>query len=99
MSWAPDYLEVDELADYVRVADDLDDVQIGMAIAAASRAIDDATGRQFGKVAAPEARVYTPRWDAALCAWMAPIDDLATVTGTDLNGAPFAAADLYRATR
>jgi len=95
MTWAPDYLTVDELSDYVRVGDDVDDVEIDRAIAAASRAIDDAAGRQFGKVAAPEARVYRARWDTDLCVWVAPIDDLATVTGSLLDGVVLDAAALY----
>lgn len=95
MAWAPDYLEADDLKDYVRVDDDLDDVQISMAIAAASRAIDDATGRQFGVVDSPEARLYTPRWDADACSWAVAIDDLATVTGSLLDAVVLDQAALY----
>lgn len=95
MVWAPDYLDVDELEDYVRVADDVDAVQVAWAIGTASRAIDRACGRQFGKVAAPEARVYRPHWSGDLCCWVADVDDLATVTGSDLDGAALAAAALY----
>lgn len=94
MTWAPDYLLVDELSNYVRVDDDVDDVEIARAIAAASRAVDDATNRQFGKVAAPEVRYYTPRWDCTLAAYVVSIDDLATVTGSLLEGVALDAANL-----
>src|SRR6185369_9026122 len=57
--------------------------------------VDRACGRQFGKVAAPEARVYQPYWDAFLCAWVAEIDDLATVTGSLLDGVVLATTALY----
>lgn len=95
MAWAPDYIEVEDLADYNRIGDNYDDVEIAGAIAAASRAIDDACNRQFGRVDAPEARTYTPLWDDQLCVWVAPIDDLATAAGSDLDGSLLAAADLY----
>ena len=81
MTWAPDYCTADELKAFVRIADDLDDVQLGLAIAAASRAIDAATHRQFGLVDTPEARVYTARYDGARLRWYCDIDDLMTTTG------------------
>jgi hypothetical protein len=63
MAWAPDYASTTELAAFVRIGDSVDDAQIGLALAAASRAIDQATGRQFGRVTAPTARYYTARWE------------------------------------
>lgn len=81
MAWAPNYCTADELKSFVRIADDLDDVQIGLAIAAASRSIDAHTHRQFGLVDAPEARAYTARFDGARLRWHAEIDDLMTTTG------------------
>lgn len=95
MAWAPDYLTADQLTDYVRVDDGADAVEVAWAIAAASRAVDDACGRQFGKVAAPEVRTYTPYWDGLRCCWMVEIDDLATVTGSLLAGAVLDPANLY----
>ena len=45
----------------MHITDTDDDVQIALAVTAASRAIDRRTNRQFGLVAAPEARYYTAR--------------------------------------
>lgn len=61
MAWAPDYATVPELRDYVRIplGDTVDDDELGLAVTAASRAIDETTNRQFGKVEAAEARLYT----------------------------------------
>lgn len=81
MAWAPSYVEVDDLADFVRIDDNDDDAQLALAIAAASRAIDRLCRRQFGLVAAPEARYYRPRWDRRRCAYVVDTDDLMTVTG------------------
>lgn len=85
MAWAPDYAEVDDLAEFVRITDAVDDAQLALAIAAASRAIDRHCRRQFGIVAVPEARYYTPRWDSRRGRWVVPIDDLMTVTGLEVS--------------
>lgn len=81
MAWAPDYASGTELADYVRILDAVDDAQLELAVTAASRAIDDATNRQFGQEPAPVARYYTPRWNPTRCRWVADIDDVQDVTG------------------
>lgn len=84
MSWAPDYVTPEELKAFLRfeAGDDLDDAQIGPAIAAASRAVDRCTHRQFGLVAAPEVRLFTARQEAARGAqWVVDIDDLMTSVG------------------
>ncbi len=81
MAWAPDYAGVSDLTAYTRIPDTDDDVQIALALSAASRAIDRACNRQFGVVAAPEARYYTPRWDKLRQRWTVPIDDLMTTVG------------------
>lgn len=85
MAWQPDYCTVDEFAAYATIPDDADDTQIGQAVAAASRAVDRTASpegwRQFGLVAAPEARYYTARWSLERGTWLVPIDDLMTVTG------------------
>ncbi|HEY9416934.1 MAG TPA: head-tail connector protein, partial [Pseudonocardia sp.] len=73
MAWAPAYVTADELKAFVRIDDAADDPQVDLAIDAASRAVDQHTGRQFGQVAAPEARRYTGRWDYAR--WVVDIDD------------------------
>lgn len=83
MAWAPDYATTAELAALVRIQDTLDDVQLGLAITTASRAIDGPAGcnRQFGQVASPEARFYAGRWDPEGSRWVVETDDLMTVTG------------------
>jgi hypothetical protein len=90
MAWAPGYASTAELAAQVRISDTADDVQLSMAITAASRAIDHACHRQFGQLAAVEARYYTARWDREGIRWVVDVDDYMTTTGLvvtiDLNG-------------
>lgn len=81
MAWAPDYATSDELKAYLRIDDAVDDAQIALAVTAASRAVDRYTDRQFGVVAAPEARSYTAFWDRRRCRYVVPIDDLMTEVG------------------
>lgn len=81
MAWAPDYVTVPDLAAYARIGDNVDDTQLGLAITAASRAVDRHTNRQFGLVAAPEQRFYTGEYDRRRGRWVIEIDDLMTVTG------------------
>lgn len=81
MAWAPDYVTLAEQKNFMRIVDAVDDVEIGIAITAASRAIDDHCNRQFGKVAAPEQRLYTAWPDYDRGRWVVDIDDLQTVVG------------------
>lgn len=81
MAWAPDYVNVAELTNYIRVGDTLDDSELELAASAASRAVDLCTGRQFGLVDAPEQRFYPVTWSRARQRWVAVIDDLQTTTG------------------
>lgn len=83
MPWQPDYITVAELKSYLRIdlADTTDDAELAFVVAAASRAIDQVTNRQFGQVAAVEAREYTPFFDRTRVRWVAPIDDLEDLTG------------------
>lgn len=90
MAWEPDYITEDELKDYARIGDDVDDVQVALAITSASRAVDDHCRRQFGKVAAPELRTYTARPDYSKAArgrtyWVADVDDFHTSVGLVVN--------------
>lgn len=85
MAWAPDYCSSAELKSYTRIDDNVDDAQIALAISAASRAVDRYSNRQFGLVAAPEARYYTAEYDRDLYRWTVSIDDLMTVTGLLVN--------------
>lgn len=55
MTWAPPYCTADELQSWLGRGDA---TELGLAIAAASRAIDRATGRQFGSATAT--RYYVP---------------------------------------
>lgn len=81
MAWSPDYVTAEELRDYVDVSDLDDDAEIGLAIAAASRAVDDHTNRQFGVVASVEQRFYTARPDYKGGYWVVDVDDFQTATG------------------
>lgn len=85
MAWAPDYVTAAELKAYLRINDAVDDVQIALAVTAASRAVDRNCNRQFGQVAAPEARTYTARWDVQRRKYVVDIDDLMTVTGLSIS--------------
>lgn len=81
MAWAPNYAGVEELAAYLRIGDSADDVEMNLALAAASRAIDKATHRQFGQVDTPEPRYYTARPDPVRDRWIVATDDLMDDSG------------------
>lgn len=81
MPWSPSYVSVAELASYTRIDDAVDDAELGLAAEAASRAVDEATNRQFGQVAAVEERVYVARPDFDRGCWVADTDDFQTATG------------------
>lgn len=90
-AWAPDYLTLTELKDFLRLNDVIDDALLQVYITAASRAVDRACGgRQFGKVEDPEPRTYPGRWFGEYRRYVFDIDDLATVTGSTLD-----VADLF----
>lgn len=87
MAWAPDYCTVAELKDLLRidVSDTEDDVLLGLAITAASRAIDRATERQFGNSGTAQARYYTAWWDRETCLWVVDIDDVQNNAGLTVS--------------
>ena len=85
MAWAPDYVTTAELAAFLRITDSVDDVQLALAITAASRAVDEHCDRQFGKVDAPAQRLYTPVWRPERGRWVARIDDLMSTTGLTVS--------------
>lgn len=91
MSWKPDYIDADDLGDYLRIGDDADDVLLAIAATTASRIVDGHCNRQFGNVAA-EARSYTAWYDYERRLWVVDIDDLAdddptvTVAGETVTG-------------
>ena len=80
MAWAPDYCTTSELKSFVRIGDAVDDAQVALAVSAASRAVDQATSRQFGLVDTAEARYYAAAYDRNLRRWVVEIDDLMTTT-------------------
>lgn len=81
MAWAPDYATVGELRSYRRLGDAGDDVELALAVTSASRAIDEATDRQFGKTDSVETRTYDAGWSDTLGLYVVEIDDVHTVTG------------------
>lgn len=81
MAWAPDYATEDDLRDYLRVDDLEDAVQAALAITTASRAVDDHANRQYGKLDAVAARVYTAWPDYERGRWVVTIDDLMSTAG------------------
>lgn len=81
MPWSPDYAEVTDLRSYLRIGDTVDDIELAMAITAASRAIDHVCNRQFGVVATAEARTYDVAWSPRRGLWQTDIDDVQTTTG------------------
>lgn len=85
MAWEPDYVLTEELAAYVTIGDTVDDVQLGLAVTAASSAVDRHTHRQFGNTEIAEVRRYTARWTRRRCAWVVRIDDLMDLTGMDVQ--------------
>jgi hypothetical protein len=83
MVWQPDYATLAQVKGYLGITDTADDVELATAISAASRAIDRACGRQFGSVAAPEARAYEATFNRhrPIPSWQVQIDDLGSVAG------------------
>lgn len=81
MAWAPDYITTEEVKSFVKIADSIDDAEIGLIPGAVSRAIDDHCNRQFGKVDTAVQRFYTPRWSSFHCSYVADVDDLFDLTG------------------
>lgn len=87
MAWQPDYVTVPELKDYYRIdaSDTVDDVAMGHAIAAASRAVDHHCGRQFGQVDSAQERTYTAEYDAVGRYWFVEVDDVQDLTGLSVT--------------
>lgn len=81
MAWAPDYVSADELAEYMRIGDGGDAIELAVAATSAARAVDDHCNRQFGLVAAPEQRFYTAWPDYERGRWIVDVDDFMITTG------------------
>lgn len=94
MTWKPDYITVAEATAYLRLSDTIDNVEVGIWVTAASRAIDKRCNRQFGLLAAPAARTYrrTPAYDPTTGLWLLEVDDVQSTTGMTVNGVAFASS-------
>jgi len=96
MAWAPTYASTPELAAYLRITDTDDDLELGVALEAASRAIDHETSRQFGKTDSVEERTFeVDRWSRLHGRYVVKIDDIMTATGlvVTVDGSAVAASD------
>lgn len=76
MAWAPDYTTTSDLEAFMRVPDTNDAAIEARAITSASRLVDRATNRQFGKVSAAQDRFYDAQWDKKAQRWYLEIDDV-----------------------
>jgi hypothetical protein len=95
VAWAPDYVTLAELKAYLRITDSDDDAQAALWITTASRAVDDHCGRQFGKVAAAEARIFTTVYDRFAYNYGVEIDDLQDITDLEVADSNEAAVTDY----
>jgi hypothetical protein len=97
MAWRPDYTTLARVKDYAGIADTVDDVELAVWIAAASRAIEDRCRRQFGNTTSTTVRTYrrVPVYDRAKGMWVLEIDDLQNTTGLLVNGIAYNAANTY----
>lgn len=85
MAFMPDYCTVAELKAYLRIGDTADDTQLGYAITAASRAIDQYCNRQFGVESTGVARIYTAEWIRDEYLYAIPVDDIMNLTGLTIK--------------
>jgi hypothetical protein len=96
VTWAPDYLTVAQLREYAGVSGNARASELADIVTSASRAVDRACRRQFGRVAAAVTRSYEAVYDRDAKVYRAQIADLQDVTGltvTDPDGTAVAAAD------
>lgn len=84
MALFPDYVTSGSLMSYVKTSDTAHEAEIALAITTASRLIDKATNRQFGKVDTATARLYTPEYDIDRGKYVLVIDDLMTLSGSSI---------------
>jgi hypothetical protein len=105
MAWSPTYATAEDLGEWLPEADPVADAaELALAIEAASRAVDRSANRQFGLVAAPEARQYTAEFDRHAHRWIIEIDDVQTLTGltveldNDADGVTEATVTAYQLT-
>ncbi len=92
MTWKPDYVTSDQLKNYLRIKDNADDYFVDRWIKTVSRNVDKYCGRQFGQVAAAEARDYETTWSRFRSAYVADIDDVQDITAITVTVAGVAVA-------
>lgn len=80
MAYVTDYCTTNELKGALSITHANDDTEIGFAITAASRVIDNHCGRSFGLEDPAAARYYAGRWDSDLCRYVVELNDLQTTT-------------------
>lgn len=93
MTWAPDYITSAELKAFKNIGDAADDAEVALVVTAGSRAVDNATGRQFGQLASATEWIYTACWDRHRGRYIVSIDDLDTTTGLVVKVAGTATTD------
>lgn len=93
--WKPDYITLAEAKKFVRISDTVDDDELAVFIATASRSVDDHCNRQFGQLAAAAQRAYTAYYDWERGLWVVPIDDLTDATGLTATIDGGSAIDAY----
>lgn len=100
--WKPSYAELVQMKDWLRLRDlgDTDDDDLlTLKLSAASRAVDVACGRQFGKAESPVSRIYPLHWSRTLGAHVADIDDLQDLTAVTFStdgGTTMLTTDQYK---
>ena len=94
MTWAPDYITTQDVKDYLRVSDTVDDAQFARWATTASRAVDRACNRHFGQVATAVARTYRRpvAYDPSAGLWLLEVDDIYDATGLLIDGVAFASS-------
>lgn len=86
MPWAPPYATVAELRSFIADGTTSSESELSLAIETASRSVDRATNRQFGKVDEIESRWYEAVFDSSSLSgpqrrWTVDIDDIMTADG------------------
>jgi len=90
MAWEPDYATAEDLAEYLQInPESVPEGRLELAVTAASRMVDKFAGRQFGKVAEAEQRVYDMWPDYERGVMVATVDDLMDLDGlvVEVDGA------------
>lgn len=99
MAWQPDYVDItgagEDIQEYLRIDDSADDYWLGLGVSAASRAVDRATRRQFGRLEVAAPRRYRLRWSYLACWPVADIDDLMSTDQLTVDGVPVTVPELY----